>query len=359
MVVGSGYRGVYNSAWIGALMSVCCSTFLSLVGFYVVKNSIQRDVDTRVGRILAATPMRKSFYTVAKTLSNFAVLAAMVVVLMLAAVVMQLLRAEVQQISLWKLWAPFLFAALPAMAITAAVAVLFETLPILRGGVGNVIYFFAWTVGLGISVTGMNDPIGLQVFYRSMHDALKKIDPATKESFSLTIGGEHAVRTFDWTGVDWTAHIITMRVLWVLVAVGLAFLASALFDRFDPAYERSWAGAGRAAMPPAHSTPAQNGEAAAVMSTSGIVGTSHATSPAGGRVAIAAAHCFGAAPDVERPALVVVCGGRRIICRPVGVSHRGGSSRRSGLCLAMAGAGVVADGLARGAVCYAIADIFF
>ena len=66
------------------LMTICCSTFLSLVGFYIVKNSIQRDVDTRVGQILAATPMRKDFYTVAKTLSNFAVLACMVAILMLA-----------------------------------------------------------------------------------------------------------------------------------------------------------------------------------------------------------------------------------------------------------------------------------
>ena len=90
IVVGNGYRGVYNSAWIGMLMTICCSTFLSLVGFYIVKNSVQRDTDTRVGQILAATPMRKDFYTLAKTLSNFAVLACMVVVLMLAALVMQL-----------------------------------------------------------------------------------------------------------------------------------------------------------------------------------------------------------------------------------------------------------------------------
>ena len=270
MVVGNGYRGVYNSAWVGALMSVCCSTFLSLVGFYVVKNCIQRDADTRVGRILAATPMRKSFYTVAKTISNFAVLAAMVGVLMLAAVAMQLLHAEVRQISLWKLWAPFLFAALPAMAITAAVAVLFETLPALRGGAGNVIYFFAWTAGLGISVSGMNDPIGLQIFYRSMHDALKKIDPSTKESFSLTIGGDRAVRTFDWTGVDWTPHILVMRVLWVIAAVGVALLASVFFHRFDPAYEWSFAGGRNAERFPVQALPVQNGEAAATLGTPGF-----------------------------------------------------------------------------------------
>src|SRR5271170_8076885 len=56
IVVGDGYRGVYNSAWIGMLMAINCSTFLSLCGFYVVKNSVERDSQTRVGRILAATP---------------------------------------------------------------------------------------------------------------------------------------------------------------------------------------------------------------------------------------------------------------------------------------------------------------
>ena len=127
MVVGQGYRGVYNSAWIGALMTVCCSTFLSLAGFYIVKNSVQRDTDSRVGQILAATPMRKDFYTFAKTLSNFAVLACMVAILMLAALAMQWIRAEAHSFSLWKLWSPFIFLALPAMLLTASVAVLFAS----------------------------------------------------------------------------------------------------------------------------------------------------------------------------------------------------------------------------------------
>ena len=119
IVVGNGYRGVYNSAWIGMLMAICCSTFLSLAGFYIVKNSVQRDTDTRVGQILAATPMRKDFYTIAKTLSNFAVLACMVGILMVAAVAMQLLRGETHSFSLWKLWAPFIFLALPTMLLAA------------------------------------------------------------------------------------------------------------------------------------------------------------------------------------------------------------------------------------------------
>ena len=101
IVVGDGYRGVYNSAWIGVLMSVTCSTFLSLAAFYIVKNAVQRDSDTRVGQILAATPMRKDFYTLAKTLSNFSVLACMVGILMLSAVAMQLIRSGFGSFSLW------------------------------------------------------------------------------------------------------------------------------------------------------------------------------------------------------------------------------------------------------------------
>ena len=240
IVVGNGYRGVYNSAWIGMLMSVCCSTFLSLVGFYIVKNSVQRDADTRVGQILAATPMRKDFYTFAKTLSNFAVLACMVVILMLAALAMQLIRAEGHAVSLSKLWAPFLFLALPTMLLTAAVALFFETLPVLRSGAGNVIYFFLWTFSLALGATGIDDPTGLQLLYRSARNTLHALDPSGPENFnfSLTIGGERAVRTFPWNGIDWTADVLRMRLFWLCVAAAIALLASLFFHRFDPA--RSW-----------------------------------------------------------------------------------------------------------------------
>jgi len=240
IVVGNGYRGVYNSAWIGALMAICCSTFLSLAGFYIVKNSVQRDTDTRVGQILAATPMRKDFYTLAKTLSNFAVLACMVGILMMAAVVMQLMRAEAHSFSLWKLWSPFIFLALPTMLLAASAAVLFETLPLLRGGVGNVVYFFAWTAAMALGATGFDDPTGLQLLYRSSRQTLQAIDPAGNDNFhfSLTIGGEHAVRTFPWNGIDWTANVLLMRLGWIALAVALAYVASIFFHRFDPA--RSW-----------------------------------------------------------------------------------------------------------------------
>jgi ABC-type transport system involved in multi-copper enzyme maturation permease subunit len=122
-------RGILNSAWIGGLLSLIASTFISLAGFYFVKNTIERDRETGVGQIIAATPVSKFTYVLGKMVSNFTVLGLMVVSLAASGIVMQLVRGEDRHIELWKLLAPFLLLALPAMAVVAALAVLFEAIP--------------------------------------------------------------------------------------------------------------------------------------------------------------------------------------------------------------------------------------
>jgi hypothetical protein len=233
------YRGVYNSAWVGSMMTLIGTAYITLAGFYMVKNTIQRDGQTRLGLVLATTPMSKSIYTLGKALSNFAVLAAMVSVLAVAAVILQLARAEGGSLEPGRLLAPFIWVAVPAMAITAAVAVLFETLPVLRGGVGNVIYFFAWSTYLGLSgVTGVNDYLGLGFFMRRMVGALKLIDPSYNGGFALQVGPlAHATKTFLWNGVDWTPQLLLGRLQWVAIAIGIAWLSALFFHRFDPARE--------------------------------------------------------------------------------------------------------------------------
>jgi hypothetical protein len=141
-------RGLFNSAWVGGLLSLIASAFISLAGFYFIKNTIQRDRETGVGQIIAATPVSKFTYTLGKMTSNFMVLGLMVVVLACSGIVMQLIRGEDRHIELWKLLAPFLLLSLPAMLVVASVAVLFEAIPVLSGGFGNIVYFFAWAVGL-------------------------------------------------------------------------------------------------------------------------------------------------------------------------------------------------------------------
>ena len=244
------FRGVYNSAWVGALMGVVTSCFLSLAGFYIVKGSIERDAQSRVGQILASTPMSKPFYTLAKALGNFAVLAAMVAVMAAAGLAMHALRGEDRTVHVGPLLGPLAMFALPAMAVVAALAVLFESVPALRGGVGNVVWFFAW-MGLliaGVPVSGKGakltrtesfaDFSGLGTIFASTRTALLRVHPGAPESFSLNVGGARATQRFVWEGIHWTAGLVEVRMAWVGLAVASALLAALFFHRFDPASER-------------------------------------------------------------------------------------------------------------------------
>ena len=137
-----GYRGVYDSAWIGAIVGLMSSLYLALIAFYAIKGSISRDMDTGVGQIIASTPISKRLYILGKWLSNFAVLVVMVLVVVVAAGVLQLVRGEDMKIEVWPLVAPSLIIALPTMGVVDTLAVLFETIRTLRGGFGNIVYFF-------------------------------------------------------------------------------------------------------------------------------------------------------------------------------------------------------------------------
>lgn len=233
------YRGVYNSAWVGILMTVTTTFFLSLAGFYIVKNALERDRRTGVGQIIAATPVGRLLYLLGKTLSNLAVLAVMVGILILAAVATQLIRGEDSRIELWSLISPFLLIGLPAMAVVAAVAVLFETLPGLRGGFGNVAYFFLWlfvgTYSLEHS-TPFADLMGIKLVETILKAAAYARFPDYAGRFSVEILPESRIlQTFRWEGIHWTPELILERLYWFGVAFGIVLITVLFFDRFDPA----------------------------------------------------------------------------------------------------------------------------
>lgn len=110
-----GYRGVYNSAWAGMVTALAGALWLMGGGFYVVRSAIARDQQTRVGQILAATPLRNAGYLAGKFVSNLMVLASMAGVLAVTALVMQLARGESRAVSLGALLLPYALFTVPVL----------------------------------------------------------------------------------------------------------------------------------------------------------------------------------------------------------------------------------------------------
>ena len=244
------HRGIYNSAWIGTAVAMLAAAFISLIGFFIIKNAVERDRRTGVGQILATTPISRIQYTIGKTLSNFAVLTAMTTIVALACVVMQFIRAEDTSFDPVKMFMPFALIALPPLLMTSAIAVFFETMPVLRGGIGNVAFIFVWGAILGSNVTSdmatpHNDPLGSGIVLPDMFVACKAAYPdfvPSEAGVSMGVNISKAawhLSTFTWDGVDWTMQFVMWRLSWVVAALGIAVVAAIPFDRFDPARSRA------------------------------------------------------------------------------------------------------------------------
>jgi hypothetical protein len=235
------YRGVYTSAWVGTLVAMVISCFITLVGFYIVKNSVDRDHSTGVGQILAATPLTKCAYAFGKFVSNFSVLSSMVAILAVAAIAMQFLVHEDPHFDFWALLSPFLLLALPSIALTSAFALAFEFLPLFRGGFGNFAWFFCWNFALAAPIASgrhLIDPMGLFAVADSLGAQAHQYVPGYKGGMSFQIDVGQNMQVLDawrWSGIDWTAQAILLRVIWVVVACAIVLLAALVFDRFDSA----------------------------------------------------------------------------------------------------------------------------
>jgi len=250
-----GARGVYNSAWVGSLVAILTGIVLPLVGFYLVKNAVARDMHTGVGQIMATTPLTRPVYTLGKWLSNFAVLALLAGVIAVAAVALQLVRGEDRKLDLLALFAPMLWVMLPTLALVAALAVLFETVGWLRGGLGNVIYFFVCmavtqasflpvmmsegrldAAALPMDVFGIGLPLGSMLHAASA--AFPGLDAGNNSIGPVPVALAGPLQTFVWAGVAWTPAVIAARLVWLGVAGGITLLAALCFNRFDPSRER-------------------------------------------------------------------------------------------------------------------------
>ena len=253
-----GYRGVYNSAWVGVTAAVLTVVFVGFFGFYLVKNAIMRDRQTGVGQIIATTPIRKVQYTLSKMLSNWVFLMAIAMVALCAAICIQWIRGEVSEITFINYLLPYLLITTPMMAFIAALAVLFESFPWLSGGFGNIIFFilFIAAIMIGSMTTFISlentfdpvdslsdvykDPTGALVIFRSMMMAGQEQGILTEGGFVLgytspNLFGLPIGSTFLYEGISWTIPILLSRFLWFGVGVVIALTAAIFFDRFDRA----------------------------------------------------------------------------------------------------------------------------
>ena len=237
------YVGFNNAAWIGHVTAIMASTFLWLIGFYVINNGIRRDKETGVGQIIAATAISNFNYLLAKAISNFLVLVSITAIIIVMACGLILIRSENYDFSITQFLFPYIFTTLPAIFFLSVLAVYMEVIFGKKTNLLNISFFFLLSLIIGVGNLS-NDPrmkwidvIGTKHLTSSMSETLKAQHPsAESENVSVgftVIGKTIETKHFIFEGSDWPFEYIVSRIIWIGIAFLLLYSASILFKRFD------------------------------------------------------------------------------------------------------------------------------
>lgn len=245
LMVVNGHRALYNSAAIGMATAMLGTIFVGLFGFYVVSNALRRDILSRCGFVIASTTMRSSEYIAGKFAGNVVFLTVFMGGFMLTSMLMQLIRGEARLEPLVFLW-QYLLLVPPTIVFVSAVAITFESMPVLRGKFGDVLYFFLWVASLGVVASsageGGRTPAVLRYFDVSGFAFSMESIRATMNTIEMSIGAsgfDKAKAPILFNGLNLTSEWILPRIGATILPIALLFVARFFFHRFDPAHVRA------------------------------------------------------------------------------------------------------------------------
>ena len=239
-----GRRVIYNSAAVALGTGMFCSLMLSLTGYYLISNSFRRDILSRTGLIIAASPVKNAQYVFGKFLGNALYLAAIMLACMLSAMVMFMIRGEAD-IQPFTFLTIYLWISIPTILFSSAAALLFESFPRLSGRFGDVLYFFLWAGMFATPVALFENEVrmfwvhGLEIV--GLIPVMEQVQRQLHTS-SMSIG----MTDYDATrppilyeGLQWSWEIIGLRILTFVLPAILLAIAAKSFHRFNPARIKS------------------------------------------------------------------------------------------------------------------------
>ncbi|MEO8116713.1 MAG: hypothetical protein ABI653_03635 [Bacteroidota bacterium] len=236
------YVGENNTAWIGYVTAMMTSIFLSLIGFYLINNSIKKDTDTGVGMIIATTQVSNFKYLFIKVLSNFLLLLTITGLVSIMGIALVLVRSNSAAFDIIQFVVPYLLSTIPCIFVISTLAVLAETFlhkwPMLQ----YIGFFFLFGLitanvlqGAGSTIKILMDPFGVKMVMTGMENLVRQQYDAnaTVGSVGFNLSPSQETTTFLFQGIPWSALYIISRLMWIGLSIVAIFIASKFFHRFD------------------------------------------------------------------------------------------------------------------------------
>lgn len=237
-------RVLYTSSVIAiGSASLACILF-GLGGFYLVRGRVAEDLRSGTGSVIGATPVGSALFLASRWAGGVAYLGALMLAFMGTMLALHLVRGDgpIELLVYLRFYALLL---VPMLFFTVSCAILFDSVAVLMGKAGDVLYFFVWCAQLGVAAgltAGVTAGTSPQAPWVTMFD-FSGIGAALlliRQGFDTThiaLGGgtfDPARAPLTLAATLWTVELVALR----LAAGALALLpmlpAVMLFHRFSP-----------------------------------------------------------------------------------------------------------------------------
>lgn len=238
----TGYKGAYNSAWVGHVSAVMGTFILTLCGFFLVSGGIKKDIDTAVGMIIASTQASNFRYLLTKFLGNFAILLTISALALLISIVMFFIRNTGYPFQIENFLLPYLLIVIPAIVLVSGLAIISEVFLGRKQVLQYFIYIFIFFIFIsnvrnnkGNPSSIVADGFGLGIVTNSIKDKVNATFHKNIEQVSLgyVIRKKTEFKTFEWEGVSWDPVYLLSRLMWIALTFAAVYLSSFFFHRFD------------------------------------------------------------------------------------------------------------------------------
>ncbi|MBV1775086.1 hypothetical protein KSF73_05085 [Burkholderiaceae bacterium DAT-1] len=240
LLVVKAARAKYSSMTLALGAATLIGLLFSLAGFYLVRGRVADDIRTRMGSVIAATPVSNTGFLIGRWLGNVLFLSALALSCMATTLVLHIMRGEapIEMTTYLSIWGLMIG---PLILFTACMALLFDSVPRLMGKLGDVLWFFVWIwmvaqidenlptlIGGWLPRDWIDFP-GFRLIGREIAGLVGH------HHFALGISDfDASLPLLDWTHHTWAWSVICER----LISAGLALLplplAIVLFHRFSP-----------------------------------------------------------------------------------------------------------------------------
>lgn len=239
LMVIADRRALLNSAAISTATAMMCSMLLTIIGFYLVSNSLRRDIQARTGFIIAATSMSNIEYLAGKFLGNIVYLSAITACFILSTMTMHLIRGEAPLQPL-VYFTSFLAIVPPGIVFVSAIALLFESVRLLSGKIGDVLYFFVWSflIGTTAMIGESKMPINFAAFFDITGISImvsQVMEEANTTHVSIGASGfDQNLPPYIFNGLSLGGTWLAIRLASLSFALPLFAVAFVFFHRFNP-----------------------------------------------------------------------------------------------------------------------------